>query len=102
MKESNIMYKNGTFDDQPDNMNHLSNTPPTTPKNKRVITISNVSVNDPDSLCNDSKDRPTDPQYNILIPEDIDNTYGVPVKPPLVNRDYATVNKDDAALEDII
>ena len=86
MKETNIMYKNGTFDDQPDNMNHLSNTPPTTPKNKGVITIFNVNVNDPDSLCNDSKDRLTDPQYNILIPEDIDHTYGVPIKPPLKQR----------------
>ena len=102
MKETNVIYKNGTFDDQPDSMNHFSNTQPITPKNKRVITIFNVNINDPDSLSNDSEDRPTDPQYNIVIPEDVDNTYDVPRNPPSVNHDYATVNKGGAVFEDFI
>ena len=98
VKETNVIYKNGTFDDQPGNMNHSSNTRLITPQNKRVITIFNLNVNDPDSLSNDLKDRPTDPQYNIVTPEGIDNTYGVPIKPHLVNRDYAAVNEGDGVL----
>ena len=102
MKETNVIYKNGTFDDQPGNMNHLSNTPLITLKNKRVITIFNLNVNNPDSPSNDSKDRPADPQYNTVIPEDICNAYDVPRNPPSVNHDYAAVNKGGLVLDDFI
>ena len=102
VKETNVIYKNGTFDDQSENMKQLSNTPTISPQNKRVNIIFNVNVNYPDSLSNDSKDIPTDPQYNTVFPEDVDNTYDVPRNSPSVNHDYANVSKGSAVLEDFI
>ena len=83
-------------------MSHLSNTPPITLKNKRIIAIFNLNVNNPDSLSNDSKYRPADSQYNTVISGDICNTYDVPRNLPSVNHDYATVNKGGLVLDNFI